>query len=110
MSDAIGYFAIAFVAATFLSAAWYYALLFAFAAKLKKNNTEIWSSCRHKAKPFESELMTAYRVLTSRDPGLALGFGASESKLASAARRQLYVSMVMFMVILVVGLYLSVTK
>ncbi|WP_233840030.1 hypothetical protein [Dyella sp. 2HG41-7] len=110
MSDAIGYLAIAFIVSTFLSGLCYYALLFAFAKKLKESNAEIWSLSRRAAKPFETDLMTAYRVLTSSDPGLGLTAGTSEAKLARATKRQLYISMAMFMVILAVGLYVSVDK
>ena len=110
MDDAVGYVAIALVVTTFLSVAWYYALLFAFAARLKKGNVEIWSSSKLEARPFETELMTAYRVLTSRDPSLALKPGTPESKLARATKRQLYISMAMFLTILAVGLYVSMNK
>lgn len=110
MSDALAYLAMAFVASTFLSGAWYYALLFMFKAELKRSEAEIWSLSRLSAKPFETELMTSYRVLTSRDPNFALKPGTSESKLASAAKRQLYISMTMFMILLAAGLYVSINK
>jgi hypothetical protein len=110
MSDMFAYAVIVVIPLLFLSGFSYYTMLFILKGKLKKNYSGSWAIYRDKAKPFESELMTAYKIIMDDKRDEKINLPGSENKLAKIARYNLYFSMALFMLVLTVGLYVSVNK
>jgi IS1 family transposase len=110
MGDIFAYAVIVIIPLFFLSGFSYYTMLFVLKSKFKNNEYESWSRYRSKAKPFETELMTTYKIIMDNNHGVEIKRHDSTNKLVRAARCNLYFSMSLFMLVLALGLYVSVKK
>lgn len=110
MDDRYAYFAYCIIFLLFFSGITYYVILFVIARKLKKENAGLWSDYRGHAKIFESEFLTAYKIVVRNKNTSNIELSTNINQLAKMALCNLYVSMTLFMLVLFFGLYLSVNK
>lgn len=110
MSDFLGYLAYTVVVLLFLGALTYYFLLFLLARSARASDAQLWAHCRGMGRLSDSDFSVAHRIL--REMNLLESYGASSStrRIAWWARRNLYVSSALFMVVLFAVLYMSLSK
>lgn len=106
--NVVGFVAALFIITTFALAAIYYFKLYAFMRSLRKMDQLIWSTWRSKAKPRDIDLKVAYRILM--DPSSSANLSDESSSLGKMARRYLYTTFALFMILLFIGLLISVDK
>lgn len=109
MDNKYAYIAYCVIFLLFFSAITYYVMLFIITRRIKKNHAALWLDYRSRAKIFESDFLTTYKIIIidRKASGVEL---SNIRQLAGMARCNLYVSMALFMLVLFFGLYLSVNK
>jgi hypothetical protein len=85
-------------------------MLFILKNRIKKTDPELWRIYRDESRGFESEIMTAYKVVMGKGSCRHGKLHYSSYRLAMAVRCNLYFTLALFMIVLSVGLYASVNK
>lgn len=99
------------IVALFLSGILYYCVLYKFSVTAKRMRPDVWERARLAVPDRAPDLRVAYGLISDRRLGAEVErLDAQSLELYQKARRWLYISTTLFMVVLFYGLYLSLNK